>query len=72
MQHYAINVFWSDEDGTWIANVPDLKPCSAFGDTPERAVAEVHTAMDAWVAAARDAGLPIPMPRYRPEHEPAE
>lgn len=71
MQHYAINVFWSDEDGTWIANVPDLKSCSAFGDTPERAVAEVHTAMDAWVAA-RDAGLPIPLPRYRPEHEPAE
>ena len=72
MQHYAINVFWSDEDGVWVANVPDLKSCSAFGATPEEAVAEVHVAMDAWLAAARDAGLPIPPPRYRPEHQAAE
>lgn len=72
MQRYAINVFWSDEDGVWVANVPDLKSCSAFGATPEEAVSEVHVAMQAWLAAARDAGLPIPSPRYRPEHQAAE
>ena len=65
MQRYAINVFWSNEDGVWVANVPDLKSCSAFGATPEEAVGEVHIAMDAWLAAARDAGLPIPLLRYR-------
>lgn len=72
MQHYAINVFWSDEDDVWVANVPDLKFCSAFGDTPEQAVAEVRVAMEVWLDVAREKGLPIPEPRYRPQHEPAE
>jgi predicted RNase H-like HicB family nuclease len=72
MNRYAIIVFWSDEDGAWVADVPDLKSCAAFGETPEQAVAEVRIAMDAWLAAARDAGLPIPPPRYQPQHEAAE
>jgi predicted RNase H-like HicB family nuclease len=71
MQHYAINVFWSAEDGVWVADVPDLKSCSAFADTRERALAEVLVAMEAWLAAAREAGLPIPAPRYQPQHQPA-
>ncbi|HEY7551722.1 MAG TPA: type II toxin-antitoxin system HicB family antitoxin [Hyphomicrobiaceae bacterium] len=70
--HYAIIVFWSDEDGAWVADVPDLKSCSAFGDTPEEAVAEVRVAMEGWLCAARDAGQPIPEPRYRPHYEAAE
>ena len=72
MNHYAIIVFWSDEDRAWVADVPDLKPCSAFGNTPEEAVAEVRIAMEAWLAAARDAGLEIPKPRFQPHHEAAE
>lgn len=71
MTHYAIIVFWSDEDGAWVADVPDLKSCSAFGATPEEAVAEVGVAMEAWLAAARHAGHPIPEVRYQPQHEPA-
>lgn len=67
MQHYAINVFWSDEDGAWVANVPDLRSCAGVGETPQQAVAEVEVAMEAWLATARDAGLPIPEPHYRPE-----
>jgi len=69
---YAIVVSWSDEDGGWIADVPDLKSCSAFGNTREEAVAEVGIAIDAWLAAAREAGLPIPEPRFQPHHEAAE
>ena len=38
---YAIVVSWSEEDGGWIADVPDLKSCSAFGNTREEAVVEV-------------------------------
>ena len=72
MHRYAINVFWSEEDGAWVADVPDLKSCSAFGETPEAAIAEVRIAMEAWLAAARDAGLSIPKPRYQPHHEAAE
>jgi predicted RNase H-like HicB family nuclease len=72
MRHYAINVFWSEEDGVWVADVPDLKSCSAFGETPEQAVAELRVAMEAWLEVARENGLPIPEPRYRPETVAAE
>jgi len=63
---YHINIFWSDEDGGYIADIPDLEACSAFGDSPERALAEVELAKVAWLEAAREAGKPIPRPRYRP------
>ena len=66
MSDYHINIFWSDEDGSWVADVPDLFPCSAFGETPERALAEVLVAKAAWLASARERGLPAPKPRCRP------
>jgi len=61
-----INVFFSNEDGGYIADVPDLDACAAFGSTREEALAEVERAKDAWLAAAKEAGKPIPSPRYRP------
>jgi predicted RNase H-like HicB family nuclease len=63
---YHINIFWSDEDGGYIADIPDLDACSAFGGTPEAALAEVEKAKGAWLDAARELGKPIPEPRYRP------
>lgn len=66
MSAYHINVFYSDEDGAYVADVPDLQACSALGETAKQAVAEVEKAKDAWLAAARESGRPIPEPRYRP------
>jgi predicted RNase H-like HicB family nuclease len=66
MRDYHINIFFSDEDGGYIADIPDLEHCSAFGDTPEQALAEVEKAKEAWLQAAREAKLRIPPPRYRP------
>jgi len=66
MRDYHINIFYSDEDGGYIADIPDLRSCSAFGGTPEEALKEVEIAKAAWLQAARDAGKPIPSPRYRP------
>lgn len=63
---YHINIFFSEEDGGYIADLPDLASCSAFGETAEEALREVERARDAWLAAAREAGKPIPPPRYRP------
>lgn len=63
---YHINVFWSQRDESWVADVPDLKSCAAFGDTPEEAIAEARLAIEGWLAAARANSLPIPKPRYRP------
>jgi predicted RNase H-like HicB family nuclease len=63
---YHINIFYSDEDGGYVADIPDLDACSAFGTTAEEALAAVEIAKDAWLKAARDAGRPVPAPRYRP------
>jgi len=63
---YHISLFWSEPDGTWVADVPDLRSCSAFGDSPAEALAEVEKAMEAWLAVAREQELPIPEPRYNP------
>ena len=58
---YHINIFWSDEDDCYIADIPDLKYCSAFGDTQERPLAEVLIAKEAWLDVVREEGKPIPL-----------
>jgi predicted RNase H-like HicB family nuclease len=66
VKDYHINIFYSDADGGYIADVPDLKACSAFGATAEEALREVELAKQAWLEAARAEGKPIPEPKYRP------
>lgn len=66
MRDYHINIFYSREDGGYIADIPDLRTCSAFGETPAEALAEVERARDAWLEAARSMGRKVPRPRYRP------
>jgi predicted RNase H-like HicB family nuclease len=66
VKDYHINIFWSEEDGCYVADIPDLKYCSAFGDTPEEALNEVLIAKKAWLEVAREEGKPIPPPAYRP------
>ncbi len=63
---YHINIFYGEEDGGYIADIPDLHVCSAFGAAPEDALREVERAKAAWIEAAKEAGKPIPPPRYRP------
>ena len=66
MTDYHINIFYSDEDEGYIADIPDLACCSAYGDSPEQALAEVLKAKSAWIEAARSEGKPIPPPAFRP------
>lgn len=66
MKDYHINIFHSKEDEGYIADVPDLSMCSAFGNSPAEALAEVEIAKQLWLEAARAEGKPIPRPRYRP------
>ena len=67
MKDYHINIFYSEEDEGYIADIPDLRFCSAFGETPEEALKEVLVAKAAWLEAAQAEGKPIPLPTYRPE-----
>ncbi len=59
---YPIEVFWSEEDEGYIAIVPDLPGCSAWGETEEMALHEVQDAIQAWLKAAKKAKREIPMP----------
>jgi predicted RNase H-like HicB family nuclease len=65
---YPIEVFWSEDDQVWIADIPDLSFCMAHGPTPHEAVAEVELAAEAWLEAARATGRSIPEPSSRAMH----
>ncbi|PYQ30713.1 MAG: type II toxin-antitoxin system HicB family antitoxin [Acidobacteria bacterium] len=62
MSDYHIHIFYSEEDGGYIADIPELDACSAFGASAEEALAEVQRAKAAWLITAREAGRPIPEP----------
>jgi predicted RNase H-like HicB family nuclease len=66
MTDYHINIFYSQEDGGYIADIPDVSHCSAFGENPEQALAEVLKAKAAWLEAAKAEGKPIPPPSFKP------
>jgi predicted RNase H-like HicB family nuclease len=66
MKTYRANLFYGNEDGGYIADIPDLEYCSAFGKTPVDVLREVENAKKAWLETARDLGRKIPKPRYRP------
>ena len=66
MKDYHINIFYSDQDGGYIADIPDLAHCSAFGESPEQALEEALIAKKAWLEAAKKEGKAIPKPKYRP------
>ena len=58
MKDYHINIFYSEEDGGYIADILDLKYCSAFGNTQVEALQEVLAAKEAWLEAARSSEKP--------------
>jgi len=66
MKDYHINIFYSNEDKSYIADIPDLKFCSASGATPQKALEEVLIAQKLWLEEARESGVRIPSPKYKP------
>ena len=63
MTKYDINIYWSDEDQVFIAEVPEIPGCSAHGSTKEVALAGAQEAVCHWIETAREFGDPIPKPR---------
>ena len=59
---YQINLYWSDEDQAYIAEVPELPGCAADGATYEEALANAATVIDEWIDAAKELRRPIPEP----------
>ena len=66
MKDYHINIFYSEADEGYIADIPDLEFCSAFGETAVEALHEVELAKSTWLEAAREVGKLVPLPRYHP------
>ncbi len=66
MKDYHINIFWSDEDDCYVADIPDLVSCSALGTSPTEALEQLTAAREAWLETARAEGKPVPPPSYRP------
>lgn len=63
MFQYKINIFYSQEDKGYIANISELRGCSAFGHTPEEALKEIKVAAKLWLETAKRNKIPIPQPR---------
>jgi predicted RNase H-like HicB family nuclease len=68
---YTVKIFPDPEgDGDYIAEIEELKGCSAFGETPEEALKEIEIAMELWIETAKKHGKPIPKPKSQKVIEP--
>ena len=68
---YTVKIFPDPEgDGDFIAEIEELKGCSAFGASPEEALQEVEIAMKLWIETAKKHGKPIPKPKSQIGNEP--
>lgn len=65
MHKYEIIIYWSQDDGAFIAEVPELPGCAAHGETAEDALASCQEAIALWLDAAKEFGRPIPEPKGR-------
>ena len=63
--NYEINLYWSQEDQAFIAEVPELSGCTADGATYQEALSNVQVVIREWIETAEDLGRPIPVPRGR-------
>jgi len=65
MTKYEIILYWSEEDKSFIAEVPGLPGCTADGPTRQEALANAETIIAEWLETARALGRPIPEPKGR-------
>ena len=63
MLKYGIILYWSNADGAFVAEVPELPGCTAHGDSQETALKNVNQAMELWIDTAKESGDPIPEPK---------
>jgi len=65
MDKYEVILFWSEEDGVFVAEIPELPGCSAHGSTQEEALASAKQAIQLWIDTASEFGDPVPEPKGR-------
>ena len=62
MFKYEIIIYWSREDEAFIAEVPELPGCAAYGGTYQEALDNVQVTIREWIETATDLGREIPEP----------
>lgn len=62
---YELVIYWSEEDGTFVVEIPELPGCMADGETYEQAVTNAQIVIKEWIQTARELGRPVPEPRGR-------
>jgi predicted RNase H-like HicB family nuclease len=62
---YEIIMYWSEEDGDYVAEVPELSGCMADGRTYQETLANVERVIQEWIETAKELGRPIPEPKGR-------
>lgn len=65
MNRYEVIIYWSQEDGLFVAEVPQLPGCMAHGDTQAEALQNANAATELWIDTAREFGDPVPEPKGR-------
>jgi predicted RNase H-like HicB family nuclease len=65
MTKYEIILYWSDEDQSFLADVPELPGCCADGATRQEALANAEVVIAEWIETAHEMGRPVPEPRRR-------
>jgi predicted RNase H-like HicB family nuclease len=65
-RRYEIIISWSQEDGCFVAKVPDLPGCMADGQSYQEAASNAEAAMKEWIELAVELGRAIPEPRNKP------
>ena len=65
MPKYEVVIYWSEGDGAFIAEVPELSGCMADGGSYQEALANVEVVIREWIETAKDLGRPIPEPKGR-------
>lgn len=60
---YKIIIFWSEEDQSFIAEVPELAGCMADGNTYQSALQNAETVIAEWIETAQMLGRVIPEPK---------
>ena len=65
MNKYEIIIFWSEDDGSFIAEVPELPGCMADGKTYHEALSNTEVIIQEWIETAKELGRPIPKPKGR-------
>ncbi len=62
---YEIIIYWSEDDQSFVAEVPELPGCMAHGDTYDTALSNIKDAMDLWIKTAKEFNDPIPVHKGR-------